>query len=152
MKTFYIPTSSQNFNGIFSSESLSPKNFYDKRNFGYRRWTSIPENPFGNSILLYDKLKSFVRPKSDIEDYPMLIQIAINDELEKSLKVCAEGIYSLDRTIYIDPFSTRIIFFSEEAKRVVLSISDSSLETKMLKLYTKRISVVSPSAEIYNLP
>lgn len=68
MKTYYIPTSSLNFNNILSSESISPKTFYQARTFGYSRWASIPENPYDNSIVLYDQLCSFVRPKSDYEE------------------------------------------------------------------------------------
>ena len=62
MKTYYIPTSSLNFNNIFSSESISPKGFYYRRNFGYSRWTSIPENPFNGVVLLYCEPKMFMRP------------------------------------------------------------------------------------------
>ena len=73
MKRFYIPTSSLNFNNILSSESISPKAFYTARSFGYGRWVSVPENPFENSIVIYDQLCLFNRPVSDFEDHPMLV-------------------------------------------------------------------------------
>jgi hypothetical protein len=51
----YIPTTTLNFNNILSSESISPKAFYEKRDFGYSRWNVIEENNLDNSVLLYKK-------------------------------------------------------------------------------------------------
>ena len=45
-----------NFNNILSSESISPKAFYTQREYGYSRWVEVPENPFDNVIILYDRL------------------------------------------------------------------------------------------------
>ena len=141
MNTYYIPTSSLNFNNIFSSESISPKGFYERRNFGYSRWTTIPENPLNGAILLYGEPKMFSRPISDIVDYPMLIEI----QSDKKYKRLQNGVFYAAHTIYLDPWHTKIHFFSEETKNTVLSRSDSSLETKMLRLYQKRFDV-----EYYN--
>lgn len=142
MKTLYIPTSSLNFNNILSSESVSPKSFYEKRNFGYSRWESIPENPFKNVILLYDNLFSFERPKSDMEDHPMLIEVQIG---ENELKTFSDGIFYVDKTIYLSPNRTYFIFFTEEDKKITLSLSQSSLETKLLPLYYQRMKIERPS-------
>ncbi len=137
MKTYYIPTSSLNFNNIFSSESISPKGFYSRRNFGYSRWMSIPENPFDGVVLLYREPKMFMRPMSDLEDHPMLIEIKTDEEFPLLL----EGIYYSPHTIYLDPWHTHVYFFSETDKTTALSMSNSSLETKMLRLYRRRIDV-----------
>lgn len=75
MKRLYIPTSTFNFNNILSSESVSPKAFYGQRGFGYSRWMTIPENGIENVTLLYEKPFVFSRPKSDVEDHPMLIEL-----------------------------------------------------------------------------
>ena len=75
MEKRYIPTTSLNFNNVLSSESISPKAFYQKRGFGYIRWFSIPENDIDNVILLYKSLSSFVRKKGDMEDHPLLIEV-----------------------------------------------------------------------------
>lgn len=139
MRTYYIPTSSLNFNNIFSSESISPKGFYEKRDFGYSRWTTIPENHLNGAILLYSEPKSFVRPQSDIEDHPMLIEL-ITDEV---FPIFAEGIYYSRHTIYLDPWHTYVYFFKDADRTTTLSMSDSSLETKMLRLYGKHIVVKS---------
>lgn len=137
MKTYYIPTSSLNFNNIFSSESISPKGFYSRRNFGYSRWTSIPENPFNGVVLLYGEPKMFMRPISDLEDHPMLIEIKTDEEFS----LLSEGVHYSPHTIYLDPWHTHVYFFSETDKTTTLSMSNSSLETKMLRLYRRHIDV-----------
>lgn len=152
MKTYYIPTSSLNFNNILSSESISPKAFYQGRAFGYSRWASIPENPYENSIVLYDQLCSFVRPKSDYEDHPMVVEVVLDDNIIDAFTRLDEHTVLSDRTIYLDPFTTRIFFFSENEKRIALSLSDSSIETKFVRLYQKNILVIAPPVVSYQLP
>ena len=145
MKKYYIPTSTLNFNNILSSESISPKAFYSIRGFGYPRWTEVEENNNKNVIMLYSQPFSFVRPKSDMEDHPMLVEI-VTDE---SFPMVSDGIFICDHTIYLSPWRTRFIFFSPQNKLVALSLSDSSLETKMLTLYSQRLLVqVFPLKEV----
>ena len=144
MKKFYIPTSSLNFTNILSSESISPKAFYMARSFGFGRWETIPENPYQNSIVLYDEFRSFNRPISDIEDHPLLIEIELHEQVEATLlKITDNNTYLCDRTIYIDPFSTRLLFFTEKDKTIALSLSEVSNETKFVHLYRNRIQVIS---------
>jgi len=99
MKKYYIPTSSLNFNNIFSSESISPCGFYSLRNFGYSNCVSIPENPLEGAILLYEELKSFARPISNVEDHPMLIEI----ETDETFPTLQDGVFYSTHTIYLDP-------------------------------------------------
>ncbi len=134
---YYIPTSSLNFNNILSTESVSPKIFYGKRGFGYSRWFTIEENNIEHLSLLYDSPHMFERPKSDIEDHPMLIEIDIDEDFPKM----TDGVFYTDRTIYLNPWQTKFIFFCENDKKIALSLSDSSLETKLVRLYQKRICV-----------
>ena len=136
MKKLYIPTSSLNFNNILSSESISPRSFYERRGFGYRRWTTIPENENENVILLYETPFSFDRPISDVEDHPMMIEITTDEDFPLAN---ASGVRYSDHTIYLDPWNTKFIFLEEKDKRVALSLSDNSLETKMLPLYSKNV-------------
>lgn len=145
MKKFYIPTSTLNFNNILSSESISPKAFYDKRDFGYSRWTTIPENPFANATALYDNLCYFERPKSDIEDHPLLIEVLLDETKLKQ----AEDFWYCDHTIYFAPTTTRFLFFTETDKIITLSMSESSLETKMLRLYARQIKSIQKPTELY---
>ena len=139
MKKLYIPTSTLNFNNILSSESISPIAFYSLRGFGYSRWQVVEENCQENAILLYEKPFSFNRPASDMEDHPMLVEVATDKEFPS----LGEGIFYSDETIYLSPWRTRFIFFSEQDRKVALSISDSSLETKMLSLYYRQLHVES---------
>lgn len=135
----YIPISSLNFNNILSTESISPKGFYRERNFGYSRWFAIPENDLDGAVLLYEEAHMFSRPQSDVEDHPMLVEIETNEEYPT---YCDKIRYST-RTIYLDPWDTRIIFFKEQDRRVALSLSDSSLETKVIRLYQQHIIVAN---------
>lgn len=147
MKKLYIPTSTFNFNNILSSESISPKTFYSKRNFGYTRWISIPENDNDNAILLYSTPFCFSREASDIEDHPMLIEI----QTEEIFKTLTDGIFYCDHTIYLSPWTTRFIFFDEQDYKITLSISDSSLETKMIRLYQKWFSIEHYPTKKWNI-
>lgn len=152
MKKYYIPTSSLNFNNIMSSESISPKAFYQARSFGYGRWISIPENPYENSVVLYDQLCSFTRPELDIEDHSLIIEVTLDDSVESNLIAVNEHMFLSDHTIYIDPFSTNLYFFNETDMRIALSMSDSSIETKFVQLYQNRIRVIVSSNTTYQLP
>ena len=134
---YYIPTSSLNFNNILSTESISPKSFYERRGFGYSRWFSVEENSVEHLTLLYDKPHMFERPQSDIEDHPMLIEIDVDDEFSK----LNDGVFYTNRTIYLNPWQTKFIFFAEKDKTTALSLSDSSLETKLVRLYQRKIYV-----------
>lgn len=134
---YYIPTSTLNFNNILSSESISPKAFYSLRGFGYPRWTEIEENNNDNAILLYSKPFSFVRPASDLEDHPMLIEISTDEKFP----ISEDGVSYCDHTIYLSPWRTKFVFFNSQDRVVALSLSDSSLETKMLALYRQRLIV-----------
>lgn len=137
MKKFYIPTSSLNFNNILSTESVSPKAFYECRKFGYGRWTSIPENSCDFVVTLYDHPGMFARMQSDIEDHPLLIEYLTDEELKK----VGDGIYVSDHTLYFNPAITRFIFFTEQDRKVALSLTESSLETKLVSVYKQRIIV-----------
>lgn len=145
MKKFYIPTSTLNFNNILSSESISPKVFYDKRGFGYSRWMTIPEDSFANVIVLYDNLCFFERPKSDIEDHPLLIEVLLDETQLKQ----TDGFWYCDHTIYLAPNTTRFLFYTETDKTITLSMSESSLETKLIRLYAKQINTIQKPSNCY---
>ncbi|MBQ9254767.1 MAG: hypothetical protein IJ180_08355 [Bacteroidales bacterium] len=149
-KKLYIPTSSLNFNNILSSESISPKSFYIKRNFGTKRFELINENNIENCIILYEEFSNFDIPKSDRENHPLTIEIAVNDNFIEKLNKIKEGIYACTFTININPWNTRFIFFSEKDKTIALSLSDSYIETKP-NLYLKRIFVEERPKKNYDV-
>ena len=103
---YYIPTSSLNFNNILSTESISPKAMYKKRGYGYSRWFTVEENNIEHTTLLFDTLCVFDRPISDIEDHAMLIEIISDDDFPK----LPNGVYYTDKTIYLNPWQTKIHF------------------------------------------
>lgn len=140
-KKIYIPTTTLNFDNILSSESISPKSFYSNRRFGFSRWFNVDENNNDDVILLYDTPMGFFRPKSDIEDHPLLIEITVNETVNSLFERVDDGVYSYAKTIYIDPWNTYFIFQNERDKQTTLSLSDSSLETKVTRLYSKRMIV-----------
>lgn len=148
MITLYIPTTTLNFNNILSSESISPKAFYERREFGYKRWTSIEENNSDNAIFLYDHLPIFERPDNGLEDHPLTVQVALD---ENQVKEIGDGIFYSPKTIYLDPWHTRFIFQSELDKRTTLSMSDSSSETKLLRLY-RNLMDIRKGEKKYNIP
>ena len=149
MKRYYIPTSSLNFNNILSSESISPYAFYERRTFGYHRWTKTPENPNDNATVLYPALKNFIRPTSDLEDHPMVIEVWLPDKEVDAMTAHGE-LRLCDHTIYLTPFSSKFIFFKQADKDIALSLSASSIETKYADLYSRsRIIVAQPSDQEY---
>lgn len=138
MKKLYIPTSTCNFNNILSSESISPKAFYSLRKFGYSRWTNIPENDNDNVILLYEEPFAFSRPKSEVEDHPMLVEFETDEEFPQTR---VKGVRYSDHTIYLVRRCTHFVFFNEQDMRTTLSLSESSAETKLVDLYKQRIYI-----------
>lgn len=138
MKKLYIPTSTCNFNNILSSESISPKAFYARRDFGYSRWTNIPENDNDNVILLYEEPFAFSRPKSEVEDHPMLVEFETDEEFPQTR---VQGVRYSDHTIYLVRRCTHFIFFNEQDMRTTLSMSETSAETKLVDLYKQRIYI-----------
>lgn len=141
----YIPTSSRNFNCIFSEESISPRSFYGERGFGYSKWHSTDENPYENLIVLYDELKNFNRPKEGFDDYPLVIEVTLSDnDVREQFRQDKSGAFLFDGTIYLNPISTGIIFFDERQRDIVLSKAEGSLETKLVSIYKKRLRIEHP--------
>lgn len=139
MKKLYIPTSTCNFNNILSSESISPKAFYARRGFGYSRWTNIPENDNDNVILLYEEPFAFSRPKSEVEDHPMLVEFETDEEFPQTR---VQGVRYSDHTIYLVRRCTHFVFFNEQDMRTTLSLSETSAETKLVDLYKRQIYIL----------
>lgn len=75
----YIPTCTLNFNNIFSTESISPKAFYQRRGFGNKRFYPVEANSLDGVVLLYSKYPRYDVEDSEIENYPMVIEIDSDD-------------------------------------------------------------------------
>lgn len=136
---YYIPTTTLNYNNILSTESISPPCFYAERAFGYTRWACIDENPYEDRVLLYSSPVLVRRPKGDREDHSLIIEI----ESDKGYPELQPGVHYAQETIYLDPGRVRFIFDSEEHRRATLSMSQGSLETKLVHLYRNDIEPYS---------
>lgn len=138
MKKLYIPTSSLNFNNIFSCESMSPASFYSKRDFGYKRFESTEPNPLLNSILLYSHYPHFQIKDKERDNYPMVIEIPFSN-LEGKINLVKTyldvEIFQLTESIYLNPFETQVFFQSEKHLSNALTMSEASMETKLIPVY-----------------
>ena len=144
----YIPTTTLNFNNIMSSESVSPAVFYVNRRFGYKRFEKVAPNNLDNRILLYDKYPIFDVNDKELENYPLVIEIDTRFLPEDSIQEM-DGVYFAKKTIYITPFSSRIIFRSELERRISLSKAEPSIESKLIPLYHGRLVVLSNEIDTF---
>ena len=145
----YIPTSTLNFNNIMSSESISPASFYTKRRFGYKRFEKVAPNNLDNLILLYDKYPIFDINDKELENYPMVIEIDTQYISDDS--ICEiNGVYYTTRSIYFNPYTTRIIFRTSVERTLSLSKSEPSIESKLTPLYQGQFVVLSTDIETFN--
>lgn len=146
----YIPTSSLNFNSIFSSESISPHAFYANRCFGYKRNTQIAFQPLDNAILLFDRLFHFDLSNSNYEEYPIFIGVSeelIRSAIRKKFTINEIEISVVDSTIYFDTENFVFIFPSASIQQVIISKSLSSFETKTVSKYLKCFKTIDEYKE-----
>lgn len=149
IEKYYIPTSTLNFANILSTESISPKAFYEKRKFGIKRWHTVTLNSADNYISLYGKLPRFECAPSELEDHPMVIELSLNEEQsQRHLMGVSDDLFVCDHTLYFHPENVKFIFFSEQHKRIALSLVEQLLETKTLRLYGRRLVVQMYSNDI----
>lgn len=146
MGSIFIPTSSLNFNNIFSTESISPVCFYHKRGFGYKRFSNVEPNPFQNITIAYGKLPKFFIKESDYENDPIIFEI--DKELIESCDfkktiVNKIDVYVIRQTIYLIPGSVKIHFFNESNLKSCLIRSEPSIETKLVDLYKSSFVITS---------
>ena len=134
-----IPVSSQNFNAIFSSESISPSDFYAKRNFGISRFEKIFEEQNDELIHFYTKLPSIqTDPNSDYETYILLIEFYIS---EQNIYQFNNDIWYSNETIYLNTENFKVFFKSDYEKKVVLTEAKLSTSTKLLEKYKNQFIV-----------
>jgi len=139
---YYIASSSLNIDNILSSESISPCSFYSKRDFGYRTFQKIDNISINNSIVLFSELPFFEIQDFENENYPMVIEIEDDFQLNgngRIQKVDSKrtfcDIYLYDKTIYLNPWNCRILFFSPQAMKLANLKCEDSLCNKMSHLF-----------------
>ena len=95
-------------------------------------YVDIFDGRFVDVTLLADHPAIFIRPPSDVEDHPMLVEVHLDEE---EVTAIGNGFYIINRTIYITPYNTRFIFFNAQDRLTTESLSDHSLEVKLSRLY-----------------
>ena len=143
----YIPTCTLNFNNIFSTESISPKADYQNRGFGNKRFYSVEANSLDGVVLLYSKYPRYDVEETELENYPMVIEIESEDYpngiITKQFTNSDVDIYASASTIYLNPFHSKVYFDSYAERQGVLTKAAQSLENKFEKLYGANL-VVKP--------
>jgi hypothetical protein len=150
----YIPTTTLNFNNLMSSESISPAGFYSVRDFGYKRFNKVMPNNLDNRIILYDKYPDFKINDTEIENYPLIIEIEtkyIAEYVSDIIQEYKNGVFYSEETIYFSPLSTKLYFANEREKISTLSKAEPSIETKMVALYQNCFCIKPTNIEVFNL-
>lgn len=139
MQFLYLPTSTLNFNAIFSMGAISPAAIYNARDFGNKTLETVEPNPFTGALLLYEKCPKFSIDDPERDNYPLILRLK-KEELPEIEEVVIDEcfgvkVYACEETIYFDPISTRIFFASDADKQITLSKSKPSLTTKLVDLF-----------------
>lgn len=134
-----------NFNNIFSTESISPASFYEKRGFGNKRYYKVEANGVDNAIMLYSKYPNFKVENGDLENGPMVIEIETDSYPENLVKKIYEkdgvDVFASASTIYLNPFNCFVYFDNYQELQTVLTKSEQSLENKYSKLYFVNLKI-----------
>jgi len=129
----FIPVHINNFNNIFSTGSISPPAFYQRRSFGYSRYVNHYMSPFNNITLAYKFLPiDSDRTKPDFRD---TFFIALSEKYLHNNQV-EDSVVKFFNTVYLSTSFSHIICQSEEQKDMLLAQSLRSLETKFTPLFT----------------
>lgn len=131
---YYIPTTSLNIDTILSTESISPQVFYAKRKFKPNLFERLFSNEYDNVILLFSRIPSFELNGIETEQYPIVLEIEDNQQLQDSQKVvsCDDfSIFSCNHTIYLTPWNTHIIVFDKRAYKHSQIVIESSRNCKI---------------------
>jgi len=143
MGKIYIPTTTLNFNNILATESISPRSFYENRNFGYKRFEKIELNNFNNILVGYSKLPIFDINDKENDNYPLILEISkeIIKDIEVIEKIDNIEIYKISSTIYLNPNKVKFLFLNEDNKKITLIKAEPSISTKCLPLYKNSIKI-----------
>lgn len=143
MKLFF-PTSSLNFNDIFATESISPKNYYVRRKFGTKR-NFVTECALNDDFLVLFRtipvFKLLSNSKDIYDEYPMILELDLDID-EYDIQQINKQIYLVNRTIYLNLDNVRLIFLEEEHMQRVIQKSKLVLETKGVAKYINNFEVI----------
>lgn len=136
---YYIPTTNLNIDNLLSTESISPYAYYAKRKFKPNYFENILPSRYNSVILLFSKIPSFEVDDKEIEQYPIVLEIEDENQLNDCTIVssCDDfRIYSCHHTIYLTPWNTHILFFSnrgfEHSKIIIESSRNCKIGSKFI--------------------
>lgn len=140
----YIPFNSNDFNNVFSTLSISPRNFYYERDFGFKRATQSKLNPFEDVLVAFKK-PTFISQPTDFDNgYPINLVVEIKGLTKKHRK--ADILFVRDTIYLFDGFE--VLYRTESEKKEVESKSLKSVETKFLAYAKSRSNVLLNSENI----
>jgi len=143
---YYIPTSSLNLDTILQAESISPRSFYSQRKTGYKSIELIDEVKRFNSIVLFNHPVSFSIEDPGRYNYPLLIEIEDDSQLEDIHNINGTNLYFCAYTIYLTPQNSAFYFFADSAYKLTTINTKSN---KSIKYYEKY--KIFPSASLLKL-
>ncbi len=103
-------------------------------------------------MIAYNKIPDFKIKESDLDDYPMIIEInkeLVKNKINKETEINNVKIFEINQTIYLHPREVKFLFFSEKHKDVCLLKSEQSIETKLLRIYENGIKVINNNHEFF---
>lgn len=145
MRQYYIPLCSKDFTfeNIFSSESISPVNFYSKRGFGIDYFFLLPGFHNENALILFNKppLYDISNINGDVIKFILAIDESAIDLNE--IIFVNEGVLGYQKTIFLNKENFKILCFSDVAMRTLQLKAEASLPTKGLRKYHLNFEIIS---------
>lgn len=151
MKVF-IPFNSNDFNSIFTTLSISPKSFYPKRGFSFKRASGTYLNNDEKVLIGYQNPIFHNKDKDLDEGVPILLEININKS-SLDFKTDQSGLryVLIDYTLYLmDDF--KLYFRSQKELDETLFKSLKSIETKFVSLAKLNSIVIEEDYYINQIP
>lgn len=135
--SYWIPIDMWNLNELFTTESISPFSFYNKRNFGnpVNRNTQIIEDE--NNLVLFD---SPVQNDILLNILAVLIDVSNLNEIKSKGKAKLKS-YEYTKTIYFKKDLVKVIFSSKDLLNLFLNSSFMLLEVKTINKYKSEFIV-----------
>lgn len=126
----YIPFNSNDYNNVLSTLSISPRSFYEVRDYGFKRASRTILNPLEDALVGYDK-PVFHKEAKDVDNgYPVIIALNYDIKLNNGEPSNYALIY---KTVYL--FSDfEILFRKTSEKKEIEARSLRSVETKFIEI------------------
>ncbi len=148
MKIF-IPFNSNDFNSIFSTLTISPREFYPERGYSFKRATPTILNPFEEYLIAFEKPTFSQRDLDEENGYVINLEVEFPEhKLQPVLLKFDQNIkcFALKETIYLKE-DFKLIFRRRQEKLETEAKTLKSIETKFTTL-AKNNSTLSDSYDV----